>query len=113
MPEAARREAARRFGEKRRAPREANGGGNRGRQAARGPEQGGDEGLLEAEVAVLEVSVNGKGTTRAWCQDVATGDRVAVFGKGEAGERLRRALRGKVRVAFRALDAGWFAVRVS
>jgi len=66
-----RREAARKFAQMAKGLRES---GN-------GPQGDAEGGLLETEIAVLEARVNGEGTTRAWCLDTETGDKVAVFAK--------------------------------
>lgn len=71
-----------------------------------------NDGLLDAEVVVLEVRVNEKGVTRAWCQDAETGDKVAVYAKNGAGQTLASAVRRKVAVRYRVVDKGWFVAEV-
>ncbi|HAG07663.1 MAG: Uncharacterized protein XD69_0174 [Clostridia bacterium 62_21] len=68
---------------------------------------------LETTVAVLEVRPTKKGGIRAWCQDTETGEKVAVYAKDAAGKKLAESVRKKVRIHYRALDAGWYTVKVS
>jgi hypothetical protein len=92
----------------------------RGSRSATGAQSGGnaptnDGNLLEAHVNVLEASVNDRGTTRAWCEVIGGQQRVAVYGKNGNGEKLRAAAgTGRtLKVKYRELDAGWFAVAVT
>lgn len=71
--------------------------------------------LLEAQIRVLETSVSERGNTRAWCEVVGTQQRVAVFAKNGNGEKLRECAGTDrvLKVKYRQLNAGWFAVTVS
>jgi len=70
--------------------------------------------LLEALITVLEARRTERGTIRAWCQ-TENGDRVVVFAKNSNGEKLERAAGSQrtLRIKYRVLDAGWYAVRVA
>ena len=66
-----------------------------------------------ATVRVLEARPGkSEGTIRAWCEEVETGEKQAIFAKGQVAERLARAIGKKVRVEYREVDHGWFAVAV-
>ncbi|MGO0122227.1 hypothetical protein [Desulfothermobacter acidiphilus] len=67
-----------------------------------------EEGVFE----VLETRRSDKGVLRAWTED-EKGRKVAVFAKGGAAEALERAAGKKVKIRFRRLDKGLFAVKLA
>ncbi len=70
-------------------------------------------GLRQAVVRVLEARPGkSEGTVRAWCE-TEDGDKVAVFGKNGTAKKLAAAVGSRVKVEFKELDAGWFAVKVA
>lgn len=93
-----RREAARKFAQ--------------GAKQLRKHQDDGEDGLLWEQVTVLEARPTKNGTVRAWCL-TEDGDKTAVYAKGETGDRLLKAIRGKVVIGYKVLDAGWFAVKAS
>lgn len=77
--------------------------------------QSSEDDLPEVQVKVLEANINERGNTRAWCEVLGSQQRIAVFAKNGNGERLRAAAgTGRtLKVKYRELDAGWFAVAVT
>lgn len=87
----------------------------RNRPSNSGGEAQNGESLPEIVVKVIEASVNDRGTTRAWCEIAGESRKVAIFAKNGNGQKLRAAAgAGKtLKVKYRELDAGWFAVAVT
>lgn len=87
--------------------------------ASKAPEKAPQNGSQEQDttrqaiVKVLEARPGkSEGTIRAWCE-TEDGDRVAVFAKNSTAKKLASAVGKKVRIEFKELDAGWFAIKVA
>lgn len=76
------------------------------------PEGKKDSGLETGIFTVLEVKTTGSGTTRAWCKNEDTNEKVAIYAKNAAGKALERSVGGKIEAKYRRLDKGLFAVTV-
>lgn len=69
-------------------------------------------GLETAVFEVLEAKKTESGATRAWCENVATGEKTAIFAKNGNAKSLAGAIGSRIEVKYRILDHGLFAVSV-
>lgn len=74
------------------------------------PEAGAEktDGLEEGVFRVLETKTSEKGVLRAWCEGPE--GKVAVYAKGETAKALEESRGKEVKVRFRRLDKGLYAV---
>ena len=69
-------------------------------------------GLETGTFTVLEAKMTDRGAVRAWCQKDDTGEKIAIYAKGDSGKTLASAVGAKVEAKYRKVDKGLFAVSV-
>jgi len=71
-------------------------------------------GLKQAVVRVLEARPGkSEGTLRVSAEDVETGEMQVIYAKNSVAEKLAKAIGRRVKVEYREMDRGWFAVKVA
>lgn len=75
---------------------------------------GNGNGLKQAVVKVLEARPGkSEGTLRVWAEEAETGEKQVIFAKNSVAEKLAKAIGKRVKVEYRELDHGWYAVKVA
>jgi len=91
---------------------------NASRAPAKAPTKGSQEkdstnGTQWATVRVLEAKPGkSEGTLRITAEEVGSGEERVIFAKNSVAEKLARSVGKRVKVEYRELDHGWFAVAV-